>query len=184
MRRLLVSLVLPAALLVGHAARAESIKIGYVDVQRAVQEVEEGKAAKSKLQGEVDAARAQVDAKQSALQKMDADYQKQVSVLSEDAKHKKQEELKKAYLETQQSAQELQESISKKEKAAMDSISQRMLQVIAEVSEREGLAFVLDKQALLYAPNSADVTNEVVRRYNDKFAAAGSDAKTVKSSKK
>jgi len=183
MRRLLVSLVLPAVLLVGQAARADAIKIGYVDVQRAVQEVEEGKQAKAKLQGEVDAARAQVDAKQSALQKMKADYDKQASVLSDDAKHKKQEELQKAYLETQQSAQELQDSISKKEQAAMGSISKRMLEVIAEVSEREGLAFVLDKQALLYAPNSADVTNEVVRRYNDKFAAPASDSKAAKSAK-
>lgn len=187
MRRFLICLALPAVLLVSKSARAEAVKIGYVDVQRAVQEVDEGKAARTRLQGEVDEARKKVEAQQSAFTKMKADYDKQASVLSDDAKKKKQDELQKAYLEMQQGASDLKESIDKKEQAAMGSISQRMLQVIAEISDRDGLAYVLDKQALLFAPPAADVTNEVIRRYNEKFsvAGAGADSKaTAKSNKK
>ena len=184
MRRLLVSLVLPA-LFAAQAARAD-MKIGYVDTQRAVQEVDEGKATIARLRGEADDARKKLEVQKSALQKMQQDYEKQSSVLSDDAKKKKQEEMQKAYVEMQQSAQELQDGFDKKQSAAMASISQRMLQVIAEISEREGLSFVIDKQALLYAPNAADVTNEVVRRYNDKFSTpSATDSKsTAKSGKK
>ena len=116
------------ALAVAVAARgafAENMKIGYVDVQRAVQEVEEGKAARSRLQGELQQKRGDLD--------------------------KKREEL------------------SGKEQEAMQSISKRLLQVVAEVSDRENFTFVLDKAALLYAPAASDVTNEVVRRYNERF---------------
>ena len=170
MRRLLLALILPATLLAAKAARAEH-KIGYVDVQRAVQEVEEGKQARARLKGEVEERRKQLDSKKAELTKLQGDYEKQAAVLSEDAKRKKQEELQKKLMEAQQSAQEMQEELTGKEQEAMASISKRMLQIVAEVSEKDGLAFVLDKSALLYAPNSADVTNEVIRAYNDKFAA-------------
>ena len=176
MRRLLLALILPVTLLAAKAARAEP-KIGFVDVQRAVQEVEEGKQARTRLKSEVDERRKQLDGKKAELQKLQTNYEKQQAVLSEDAKRKMQEELQKKLVEAQQSAQEMQEELSGKEQEAMASISKRMLQIVGEVSEKDGLAFVLDKSALLFAPNSADITNEVIRAYNDKFASKPSEKK-------
>jgi outer membrane protein len=45
--------------------------------------------------------------------------------------------------------------------------------VVAEVSDKENFTFVLDKAALLYAPAASDITNEVVRRYNERFGGGG-----------
>jgi outer membrane protein len=73
----------------------------------------------------------------------------------------------------------MQEELSGKEQEAMQSISKRLLQVVAEVSDRESFTFVLDKAALLYAPAASDVTNEVVRRYNERFGSG--PGKTAKS---
>lgn len=176
MRRLLFAIVLPAALLVARSAQAQNMKIGYVDVQRAIQEVEEGKAARTRLKSELDARRAQMAKKQTELEKMKADYDKQSPVLSDEAKKKKQEELQKAFLEAQNSAQEMQEELTGKEQEAMQGISKRMLQIVADVSEREGVTYVLDKAILLHAPAANDLTNEVVRLYNDKHGNAAAPA--------
>jgi outer membrane protein len=157
------------------------MKIGYVDVQRAVQEVEEGKAARTRLKTELDNRRAQLDKKRADLEKMKADYDKQAPVLSDEAKKTKQSDLQKAFVEAQNSAQEMQEELSGKEQEAMGVISKRLLQVVAEVSEKESFSFVLDKAALLYAPAASDVTNEVVRRYNERFGAgSATPAKATK----
>lgn len=168
MRRFLLALSL---LLAVRAAHAQGMKIGYVDVQRAVQEVEEGKQARTRLKAELDQKRANLDQKRANLEKMKADYDKQAPVLSEDARRKKQEELQKAFIEAQNEAGQMQEELSGKEQEAMQNISKRLLQVVAEVSDRESFTFVLDKAALLYAPAASDVTNEVVRRYNERFGA-------------
>ncbi|HTO96007.1 MAG TPA: OmpH family outer membrane protein, partial [Myxococcales bacterium] len=148
-----------------------------VDVQRAIQEVEEGKAARTRLQSELQEKRADLDKKRADLEKMKADYDKQAPVLSEDAKRQKQEQLQKAFLEAQTAAGKMQEELSGKEQEAMQSISKRLLQVVAEVSDKESFTFVLDKAALLYAPAASDVTNEVVRRYNERFGAGGEKPK-------
>ncbi len=175
MRRLLLAVPLLLALS-ARAQGAQGMKIGYVDVQRAVQEVEEGKAARARLQQELTQKRQDLDKKRADLEKMKSDYDKQAPVLSEDAKRKRQEELQKAFVDAQTAAGQMQEELSGKEQEAMQSISKRLLQVVAEVSDRENFTFVLDKAALLYAPAASDVTNEVVRRYNERFGGGQAKA--------
>ena len=171
MRRILIGF---AVLLAARGALAQGMKIGYVDVQRAVQEVEEGKSARARLQSELTAKRADLDKKRADIEKMRADYDKQAPVLSDDAKRQRQEALQKAFIEAQTAAGQMQEELSGKEQEAMQSISKRLVQVVAEVSDKENFTFVLDKAALLYAPAASDITNEVVRRYNERFGAGPS----------
>ena len=166
MRRFLLIFAVAVA---ARSAYAQAMKIGYVDVQRAVQEVEEGKAARSRLQAELQQKRSDLDKKRADLEKMKTDYDKQAPVLSDEAKRQKQEQLQKAFVEAQNAAGQMQEELSGKEQEAMQSISKRLLQVVAEVSDKESFTFVLDKAALLYAPAASDITNEVVRRYNERF---------------
>src|SRR5882762_8386672 len=158
MRRFLLVFAVAVA---ARSAYAQAMKIGYVDVQRAVQEVEEGKAARSRLQAELQQKRTDLDKKRADLEKMKTDYDKQAPVLSDEAKRQRQEQL------------------SGKEQEAMQTISKRLLQVVAEVSDRENFTFVLDKAALLYAPAASDVTNEVVRRYNERFGNSQPKAKAA-----
>lgn len=170
-----------AIVLAARASGAQGMKIGYVDVQRAVQEVEEGKAARARLQTELQQKRADLERKRADLEKMKTDYDKQAPVLSDEAKRKKQEDLQKAYIEAQNAGQQMQEELSSKEQEAMANISKRLIQVVAEVSDKENFTFVLDKAALLYAPAASDVTNEVVRRYNERFGSGspGPSGKTA-----
>lgn len=184
MRRLL--LILP--LLFAVPARAQAVKIAFVDIQRAYQEVEEGKAVRSRLQQELAQRRTELDQRRANLEKMKADYDKQAPVLSDDAKRKKQEELQKAFMDAQQGAQHMQEELSGKEQEAMAGINKRMAQIVNEIVDRENFNYVIDKAALLYAPPSADITNEVVRRYNERFGngsgRSSSDKKASASPKK
>src|ERR1700694_20940 len=108
---------------------------------------------------------------------MRTDYDKQAPVLSDEAKRQRQEQLQKAFVEAQNAAGQMQEELSGKEQEAMQTISKRLLQVVAEVSDRENFTFVLDKAALLYAPAASDITNEVVRRYNERFGGGQAKAK-------
>jgi outer membrane protein len=168
MRRIAIACLLATA---ASAAAARAQKLAYVDVQRAIQETEEGKTARNRLKAEFDQRKSQIDKKSADLEKMQQEYEKQAPVLSEEAKRKKQEEFQKALIEARQSAGTLQEDMNRQEQQAMGNILQRLQQVVAEIAERESITFVMDKGTLLFAPAAADITNEVVRRYNDRFSA-------------
>src|SRR5438477_466579 len=104
MRRFLLVFAVAVA---ARSAYAQTMKIGYVDVQRAYQEVEEGKAARSRLQAELQQKRADLDKKRADLEEMKTDYDKQAPVLSDEAKRQRQEQLQKAFVQTQRAVQEL-----------------------------------------------------------------------------
>lgn len=178
MKKILAA-VLASLVLAPHAVRAETLKIGFVDVQRAVAEVEEGKSAKAKLKKELDDKRGALESRKGELEKLKADYDKQASVLSDDAKHGREQEMQKKLLELQGMYEESQQELSAKESEAMKGILGKMEGVIHEVSDSESFAFVLDKNSLLYAPAASDLTNEVIRKYNDKFGAGAGSAKNA-----
>jgi outer membrane protein len=169
MRRIL-ALALPLTLL-ATAARAE--KLGYVDLGRVVREVEEGKAATARLKAEAEAKRADLQKREAELKTMSEEYQKQQAVLSEDAKNAKQEEMKKKYMELQQLDRQAQAEVGQSQERLLGQIEQKLMPLIQEVAEKNGISFVLRKEVLAHAPPSADITNEVVREYNKRFGGSG-----------
>lgn len=145
--------------------------VAYVDVQRCVQEVAEGKAAKARLKAELAERRGELDRSRSQLERMKAEYDRQAPSLPDEAKKQRQAELQKAYAAAQALGARMQEELGAKEQQAMNGISARMLQTIARIAEREHAALVVDKAALLYAPAAADLTNDLIRGYDAQFPA-------------
>jgi len=81
-------------LLLSGVARAE-LKIAYVDLQRALMEVEEGRNAKSRLQSILDSKQKEIDKEQEDLKKEKDLLDKQRSAMSEDTRAQKEQELQR-----------------------------------------------------------------------------------------
>ena len=47
--------------------------------------------------------------------------------------------------------------------------------MVRELAEAEGFTMVFDRNTVLYAPPSLDITNELVRKYNARFGAGKED---------
>ena len=84
------------------AARAADIKLGYVDLQRALEEIDEGKAAKAQLKKDFDEKQKQLDQRTDEVKRLDADFQKQAMVMAPDAKAAKAAEIERKKVEVQQ----------------------------------------------------------------------------------
>jgi outer membrane protein len=173
MKLSLLKALLLAAVLAPAAARAEQ-KIGFVDLQRALNEVDEGKAAKAVLKKDFDEKQKQLDAKKTEFDKLTADFEKQAVVMSEAAKRDKAQELDRRARELQGVFMQLQKDLSDREREATKGIYDRMAVIVREIAEAEGFSIVLEKGAgLVYAPTSLDLTNELIRKYNSRHPPAG-----------
>ena len=78
-------------------ASAEGGKIGYVDMQKAIQETSVGKKAKKDLEKEVNAKKAEFQKREADLKKMDEDLRKKSAALSDEARGAKMQELQKKF---------------------------------------------------------------------------------------
>jgi len=86
MRHVTVLAALALAIAVPQAVRAAEQKIGYVNLQQAVSEVDEGKAAREALKKEFDQKQKMLDDKQNELKRLKEELDKLMVVMSEESK--------------------------------------------------------------------------------------------------
>jgi len=153
------------------AARAADSKFGYVDLQRALEEIDEGKGAKAQLKKDFDEKQKQLDQRTDEVKKLDADFQKQSLVMAPDAKAAKAAEIERKKVEVQQFFVGLQQELAAREREVTRGIFDKMVGMVRELAEAEGFTMVFDRNTVLYAPPSLDVTNELVRKYNARYGA-------------
>ena len=165
--------VLGIALLARPAAAAD-VKLGYVDLQRALNEVDEGKAAKALLKKDFEEKQKQLDAGKTDFEKARADFEKQQVVMSEQAKRDKASELDRRAMELQATYQKLQQDLMKREQEMTGGIFQKMSDIVREMAEADGITLVLERNAgVVYALPALDLTNELIRKYNAKYPGTG-----------
>jgi len=184
MRTLAVSALAALVLLAApRTARAADLKIGYVNLQQAVNDVDEGKAAKAALKKEFDQKQKLLDDKQNELKKLKDELEKQAVVMSDEAKREKGMDFERRVMEVQQIFATLQKELGDREREMMKVIFDKMELVIKDIAEAEGFTYVFEQQnaGILYAPQALNLTNELVRKYNVRFKggapAPGGDKK-------
>lgn len=152
----------------GAFAQSGKAKIGYVDLQRALLQVEDGKKAKARLKKEFDQKQKQLDKKQKQVKKMKEELESGAMMMTEEAKRQKATELQKKMYELQQLYLQLQGDLSKKEAEATKEIFDRMGAIIEKIGKEKGYDLILEKteSSVLFARPSMNLTDQVIKRYN------------------
>ncbi len=130
--------------------------------------MEDGKAAKARLQKWLDDRQKEIDKEQEALRKEKELLDKQASAMSEDTRMQKASELQKKVIDLTQKWDRYRAEAANRERQEMEPIVAKIDQVIASIAKREGFTFVFEKRdsGLVYAQTQYDLTNEVMRGYN------------------
>lgn len=151
------------------------VKLGYVDLQRALREVGEGQAATTKLKAELDKKKAEFEAEQKRLREDSMVLDRQASAMSEEVRVEKMKALQGRLMAMSEKGQKLQVELVEKERVELKKLFDKMDAIIAAIAQREGLTMVFEKtdSGLLYSPASFDLTNELVRTYNEKYPVKG-----------
>jgi outer membrane protein len=155
------------AVLVASSLALAETKIGYVDVQKAIQSTAAGKKAKETLDVEFGKRKSDLDKKKADIEKMNQDLEKKKSVLSEEVMGKKQTELQEEMMKFQKTVADNQMALQKKEKELIEPIIEKMRKTIDKLATEKGYSLILDKQspAILFSQKDADVTDAVIAAF-------------------
>ena len=150
------------------AAFAQGPKVGYVDLQKALNEVSEGKKAKKKLKADFDKKQKALNAQQEELKKLKTDLEQNGMMLSDEAKRTKAMEFQKKMYELQQSYTTMQGELAQAEAKATKKIFDKMGVIINDIAKEKGYDLVLERteSAILFAKDDMDLTGELIKRYN------------------
>ena len=168
MPRFALTLIALSLLVAGPAFAQAGPKLGIVDFQRALNEVEEGKTAKSTLEGRYEQARLEVEAKRAAIEQMGADLEAQKPMLSVDALRQKESEYQAKMIEFQQIMMEQQQTMALMEQELTGDILEKLYAVAGTIGAEGGFNLIVEASAVVYVNGTVDITEQVIARFNNK----------------
>ena len=158
-----------ATLLIASVALAEgALKIGYVDLQRALNESESGKKAKEDFKVQVDKLQAQLKRQKDEIDSLKDQLEKKSVVMKEEERANLEDEYRRKLRDFERNYKDSQADLQKKDNELTGAIIKDLQDIIREYGEREGYTLILEatSSAVLYGTKSADLTDEVMRQYN------------------
>jgi outer membrane protein len=166
-------------LLCALSAHAAEMKIGYVDLNKALNESEEGKKAVKTLEEIFKSKQAVLDEKRMELNKLNEELQKQSSVLNQDVLKGKVEERDKLGRDYQRMVKDAEDEVEKKRTDFMDRILKDLSEIIKKTGEEDGYTVIFEKvqSGIMYIPEKFDVTDKIIKKYNE---ASKAEKKTDK----
>ena len=165
MNRLLVN-VLAASLLtiaVGNA-KAEELKIGYVNSDRVLREANTAKAAQAKLEAEFSKRDKDIAELANKLKAASEKLDKEAPTLSESERSRRQRDLVEQDREFQRKRREFQEDLSQRKNEELSAVVDRANKVIKQIFESEKYDLIL--QEAVFAGPKIDITDKVVKALN------------------
>ena len=161
------------SLLFAVTVQAADVKIGYVDLNEAVNTSDEGKKAISVLKGIVTSKEAVIESKRGELKQLEEEIAKQASILNPDALKEKKNTREKLVRDYQRMLKDSEDEVEKKRADLMNNILKKISKVVTKVGEEEGYTVILERggSGILYIPEEANLTKKVITKFNEAVKA-------------
>jgi outer membrane protein len=170
MKKILLVMIVGLAVLINGAlsrVNAADLKIGFVDLDRAANDSEEGKKAVSGLKDFMSSKQSVITEKGKAIEKMKSDLEKQGSIISADAKKSKMEEAERSEREFQRLVTDANQEFEKKRRELTEAVYKEIIEIISRVGLEEKYSAILPLQSTIYGDKTLDITETILKKFNE-----------------
>jgi len=150
-------------------AQSPSVKIAYIDLQKVMIESEKGKEARKSLSDELERRKKELSDKQGDLQKMKDALEKQVAMITPEARADKEKQYQTRLKDYQRITNDYQTELQQKDQEYTQKILKDLEELIKTLGENEKYTLILEKTqgGILFASPSIDITDKVIAAYNE-----------------
>jgi len=161
-------LLITLVMLVATPALAQ--KIGYVDLQKALNNSTAGQKAKEEISGKFKSYQDELSSRQEELKKLKEDLEKQAILLSEDARAEKERDFQRKLKDFQRFAKDVEDELQQKDAYHTSQILKELEGIITDIGKKQGYTMILERteSTVLYGDPSIDLTDQVIEILNSK----------------
>ena len=161
-----ISLILLAVLFIAVPVCAQ--KIGYVDLQRALNLSKAGIAAKEQMTAQVQRYEGEFRTKQQEVLRMKEDLERQAALLSDAARSDREREYQRRVTELQRFQQDIQEELQQQDAEFTTRIINELFDVLQKLGAESGYTMIIEKNegAIVFADPGIDLTDELIKAYD------------------
>src|SRR5262249_49236243 len=160
--------VIIGAFLAGSAFAQGAPKIGYVDLQRALNESEAGKRAKEEFKGQVDKLQGTLKKQKDDIDNLKEQLEKKALVMKEEERGNLEDEYRRKLRDFERNYKDSQTDLQKKDNELTGGIIKDLQDIIRDYGEKESFTLILEStsSAVLYGAKGSDLTDEIIPQYN------------------
>ncbi len=151
----------------GIAAAADSIKIGYVDMQKLIDQSDKAKKVRSTLESLKASKEKDLEKMVTTAKKQEEDLKKQINILSDEAKKAKVDELEKMDRDIRRFVSDSEAELAKKQREMENSILTELVGIIQKLGQEGDYTLILPATVILYSSKGIDITDIVLKKYNE-----------------
>ena len=150
--------------------RAEEIKLGYVDLQRALNDSEAGKNAKEKFKGEVDKAEQSLEKRKNEVEKLKDELEKKGLLLNEEQRDALERDYRDKLGDFERVYKNLQQELQIRDRQLTGRILEGLREVVQSVGEQGNYTVIFEgnNTVVLYGSKAIDLTDTIIKAYNQK----------------
>ena len=141
----------------------------YLDFKYILNQSDAGKKAQTFLKNKLDNGVKALKKKEKAIQEEETKIIQQKKVISAEEYKKKVTDLRKKVESLQKERNSLLEKVSKQRSKAKTELLKNLNPIIQEYMKEKNIRIVLDKKSILLADENLNITQDIVKRLNNKL---------------
>lgn len=177
-RKAVVIAWLAAASLGTAAAQQQEMHIGVFDSQPVWQQTEEGKKMQAQLAAFRDTKLADINSRETELNKLKEKLRSQEASLSDDKKSQMMKEIDQKTIDLKRLNDDASREMQSQFGDARDQFQKELFDVVEALGKEKKYTLILEKSIVVYNDTMVDITSEVVAKFNQMFKGSISAAPT------
>jgi outer membrane protein len=161
---------------------ADVAKIGIVDFQRILKTSSAGKKATAEINKQGKKIEADLKKKGEEIEATKNKLEREALVMSREMREEKEREIRIKINDFKTLQKRYVAEFKEHEKKLVGRIQGKILTIIDEMGKKEGFLLILEKReaGVMYSPNTIDITDRLIQKYNASFARNAEKDKNTK----
>jgi len=159
--------------------QAQNLKVGVIDMNRALNETKDGKKILDNMKGIISKGNEKLRKKQEELKKLQEELSKQGFLLSDTARQQKEEEFRRRNRDVERFREDKRAEFARMQQRATERIHKGLMKVIDNFAKSGKYDLLVEAGsrlsgvpgAIIYYDNALDVTDKIILRYNKASSA-------------
>ncbi len=150
-------------------ASAADLKIGVVDFQRILKESAAGKAAQAEIEKKGKEMEASLQTKKDEIDGMREKLEREALVMNKEQREEREREIRIKINDAKSLQKKFRDEFKAFEARIIKRIQTEFFELVENLGKRQKYDLIIEKMGVLYATDSVDLTDQLIKLYNTKY---------------
>ncbi|MDD2390328.1 MAG: OmpH family outer membrane protein [Desulfobacterales bacterium] len=151
---------------------ADVAKIGIVDFQKILENSDAGKVAQAEITKQGKKMEAELKKKGDEIEELKSKFERESLVMSKEKRDEKEREIRININDIKSMQVKFRSDFKVQENRLVIEIQNQVFDLVEKIGKEDGYMLIIEKReaGVMYHPNSIDITDRVIKRFNTEYA--------------